>query len=236
MSNAPRAVVISRAASRYGWPSGTAPAIPCTGSRINAAVVSSTALASAAALPRGTKSTSNGFRGKPYQRSERQETAAAAAVRPWNAPSIATTGAAGLAKGEAERVLVGLGAAVDQERLVEALGREVDERFGGAGAGEVRHDVRLERHLPCLPRDRFGPARVAVAQKHDGVPAVEVEQAAPRSLDQPDSFTAHRLEVEMLVDRQQIARLERRGALGDVRIEQGALLRFSGDHRSVPLL
>ena len=69
------------------------PGHPCTGSTITAAVRSVTCAAIvAAAAPRGMKLTSKGVRGKPYHFSRApQVTAPAAAVRPWKAPSTATT-------------------------------------------------------------------------------------------------------------------------------------------------
>ena len=80
-------------------------------------------------------------------------TAAAAAVRPWNAPSTATTLRRPVcAKCEAQRVLVRLGAAVDEEDLLEAFRREADERLGGPLRAPDWHRVRLEVKLPGLVR------------------------------------------------------------------------------------
>jgi hypothetical protein len=86
------------------------------------AVLESTAAFSAATSLRGTNCTSNGVRGKPYHDSfAPQVTAEAAAVRPWKLCSIADDlRAPGEPEREPERVLVRLGAAVDEEHLVRA--------------------------------------------------------------------------------------------------------------------
>ena len=69
-----------------------APATPCTGSTITAAVSVPTARAIASTSPLGMNSTSNGVCGKPYHFfAAPQVTAPAAAVRPWKLPSTATT-------------------------------------------------------------------------------------------------------------------------------------------------
>ena len=82
----------ARSAARNGWPRSTAPATPCTGSAMTAAVSAPTVRATALMSPRGTNSTSNGACGKPYHfLAAPHVTAPAAAVRPWKLPSIATT-------------------------------------------------------------------------------------------------------------------------------------------------
>ena len=90
---APTASQRCRSALRNGAPRSIAPARPCTGSTITAAVRSVTCAAiTSAAAPRGMKLTSKGVRGKPYHFSRAPKvTAPAAAVRPWKAPSIAAT-------------------------------------------------------------------------------------------------------------------------------------------------
>ena len=104
-------------------PRSTAPARPCTGSTITAAVSLGHVLRRSPSMsPRGMKLTSNGVRGKPYHFCcAPQVTAPAAAVRPWKLPSIAATcERRGHAKRQLQRVLVGLGAAVDEEHAREA--------------------------------------------------------------------------------------------------------------------
>ncbi len=92
MSSAPAWIVRARSAARYVAPRSTAPATPCTGSTITAAVSAETARSTAARSPRGMNSTSNGACGNPYHFcAAPQVTAPAAAVRPWKLPSIATT-------------------------------------------------------------------------------------------------------------------------------------------------
>src|SRR5205823_5483928 len=73
----------SSSAARNGAPSATAPASPCTGSTITAAVCLVTSAVMAAVSPRGMKLTSKGVRGNPYHCAcAPQVTAPAAAVRP----------------------------------------------------------------------------------------------------------------------------------------------------------
>ena len=73
-------------------------------------------------------------------------------------------GAAGHLERELQRVLVGLGAAVDAEHGVESEARELDQARGGALADRHRQRVGLERHLPRLALERGHPSRMAVAQ------------------------------------------------------------------------
>ncbi len=118
--------------------------------------------------------------------------------------------APGLAQGEAQRVLVRLGAAVDEEGLLEPIRGEADQRLGGPSADEIGHGVRLELQLPGLVRKRCQQPGVAVAQERHGVTTVEIEDPPPvRSLE-PDAFAAHRLDGQVLVDRQEVARFELR--------------------------
>src|SRR5664280_222123 len=91
MRMAPAAAVAVRAVSRKARESARAPATPWTGSRITAATSLVTARSRAAASSNGTHVTTNGSTGNPYQRSWPAVTAPEAAMRPWNAPSTATT-------------------------------------------------------------------------------------------------------------------------------------------------
>ena len=80
--------------------------------------------------------------------------------------------------GELERRLVGLGAAVAQERRAQALGRDARERLDGRRAGVAVDDVAEEQQAAGLRLDGRHDARVAVAGQRDGVAAVEVEVLA----------------------------------------------------------
>jgi hypothetical protein len=92
ISNAFARSQAARAACKNCGAKSNAPASPCTGSMMTAAVLASTAASRAAASLRGTNTTSNGVRGKPYQDfAAPYVTAAAAAVLPWKLCSIATT-------------------------------------------------------------------------------------------------------------------------------------------------
>ena len=92
ISCAPTSVQRARSAARNSRPMSKAPPTPCTGSTMTAAVSASTCAAMAPISRRGTQPTSKGARGNSYHfLSAPQVMAPAAAVRPWNAPSMATT-------------------------------------------------------------------------------------------------------------------------------------------------
>ena len=92
MSCAPTASQRARSAARNSAPMSKAPPTPCTGSTITAATSSPTVPAIAEMSRRGTQLTSKGVRGNSYHfLSAPQVIAPAAAVRPWNPPSTATT-------------------------------------------------------------------------------------------------------------------------------------------------
>ena len=154
-----------RRAARRAAPRGTArpgrsaPATPCTGSTITAAVSVPMTRASAARSPRGTNSTSNGACGKPYHFcAAPQVTAPAAAVRPWKLPSTATTlRRPVIAQGELQRVLVGLGAAVDEEDRVEAEAGEARQR-AARRARAPRAARRCSGRSASAPAARAPPA------------------------------------------------------------------------------
>ena len=83
-----------------------------------------------------------------------------------------------MAEGEAEGVLVGLGAAVDQEGARQPLGAEAHQPSGGPGAHGERHRVALEEQLLRLASQRRQHPRVPVAEQRHRVAAVEVDQRA----------------------------------------------------------
>ncbi len=132
------------------------------GSRIIAATSGVRAASRASTSPRGTKVTSNGVRGKAYHVSDFQVRAAAPAVRPWKAPSTAMTRVRfRVAEGQPQGVLVGLGAAVDQEGPREPLRPEAHEALAGPGAHAERHGVALEEQILRLPGERRDQPRDA---------------------------------------------------------------------------
>ncbi len=83
-----------------------------------------------------------------------------------------------MAEGEAERVLVRLGAAVDQEGAGEPGRPEAHQPLGGPGADGERHRVALEEQLLRLGAERRHQPRMPVAEQRHGVAAVEVDQRA----------------------------------------------------------
>ena len=144
-------------------PRSTAPPTPCTGSTMTAAVSVPTMRSIASRSPRGTNSTSNGACGKPYHFCiAPQVTAPAAAVRPWKLPSTATTlRRPVILQRELERVLVRLGARVDEEHGVQPKAREAREARRGARAHLERHGVALEDQRVRLLLERREQARMA---------------------------------------------------------------------------
>ncbi len=173
----------SRAACRNSVEKSNAPASPCTGSMITAAVDESTAAFSAAMSSRGTNCTSNGVRGNPYHDlSAPQVTAAAAAVRPWKLCSIATIFGRPVTLSATRSAFSFASAPLLTKNTRPTPGRrEFRERVGRLVANLERQRVRLEHEVARRARDRFGQARMAVAERRDRVPAVEIEHAPARA-------------------------------------------------------
>ena len=151
ISRAPAARVSSRAAARYSAPRPTAPASPWIGSAISAATSPSRQrrLQRRRGPPRGTKVTlERGAREAVPPFPTCGSTAAAAAVPPWNPPSSATTRLLpAVPAGEAQGVLVRLGAAVDQEGAGQAGRPEAHQPLGRPGAHGERHRIALEEQF-----------------------------------------------------------------------------------------
>ncbi len=116
-----------------------------------------------------------------------------------------------MAEGEAEGVLVGLGAAVDQEGPRQPLGTEAHQPSGGPGAQGERHRVALEEQLLRLVSQRRQHPRVPVAEQGDGVAAVEVDQRAAVAGVDDRPLAPHGLDRRVRVDGQQPAGLVQLG-------------------------
>src|SRR5690606_3825346 len=106
------------------------------------------------------------------------------------------------------------GAAVDEEDVAEPLRREGGQPRGGALAHRERQRVGLEEELAGLEPERAEQARVAVAEQRRGVAAVEGDELAAVDGLEARAAAAGRLELELVVDRQQ------RGG-GGVEVERG---------------
>ncbi len=117
--------------------------------------------------------------------------------------------AAGLAEGEQQRVLVRLGAAVDEEDPRQAGRREGDEPRRRLVADRHRQRIALEEQRRALLVQRREQARVAVPEQRHRVAAPEVEHAAPARVLQPHPLPAHGREGQLVVDRQQRRRARR---------------------------
>ena len=191
---------------------------------ITAAVDESTAALSATVSSRGTNCTSNGVRGKPYHDlSAPQVTAAAAAVRPWKLCSIATIfGRPVTLQRDPQRVLVRLGAAIHEEHAADARRRERRQRVGGLVANVQRQRVRLEHEIARRARDRFGQARMAVAERRHRMPAIEIEHAPALRVLEPHAGAFDRRERQHRVD------------LVEMRVHRGHLVVHRDIHHSHP--
>jgi hypothetical protein len=110
---------------------------------------------------------------------------------------------AGLAQRQHQRVLVGLGAGVDEEDVVEPGGGEGREARRRVLADLQRQDVALEQQRRALALERRDQAWVGVPEHGDGMPAPEVEHAAPALVPQPHPLPVDGGEGELVVDGQQ---------------------------------
>ena len=101
---------------------------------------------------------------------------------------------------EPQRVLVRLGAAVDEEHAPKARRAERRELLGGLVAHLERQRVRLEHEVAARARDRLAQVAMAVAERRDGVAAVEIENAAARRVLEIDADAAHGRERQHRID------------------------------------
>jgi len=80
-------------------------------------------------------------------------------------------------KGDLERILVGLGATVDEKDFCQIRGRDGDESLGRSRANVQRNRVTLKNHALALFAYRLHEIRVTVPERCDGMPAPVVENA-----------------------------------------------------------
>jgi hypothetical protein len=187
---APCSVQASRNVSRKPAGGSTTPASDWIGSRMTAATRSVIAARAWAASPNGTRTTWNGVNGDAFLLVS--VTAAAAAVRPWNAPENATTVSRPVAcSAGLQRVLVRFGTAVRTEH-VPIAGRQVRlERAQERVPRCVVDQVGDERELAPLLRQRGAERRVARAERQHAMAAVEIEHATSIAQDQRVALGAY---------------------------------------------
>ncbi len=98
------------------------------------------------------------------------------------------------AERELHRVLVGFGAAVDEEHTREVELGKADQPLGRAHANLHRNRVRLEITQLSLLGEGGGPTRVPVPERGHGVPSIQVEHALADAVLEPHPFGRDDLE------------------------------------------
>src|SRR5579862_9571026 len=100
--------------------------------------------------------------------------------------------------GDLERVLVGLGAAVDEEHARQIKSREAYQPLGRAAAHLQWYRIALKAQGARLSGEGRGPQWMAIAESGDRVSSVEIEHTAAIASQQPHAFARN--------DRQRILR------------------------------
>jgi hypothetical protein len=110
--------------------------------------------------------------------------------------------AAGGAEGEQQRVLVRLGAAVDEEGPRQPRRREGGEARRGEVADGERQRVALEHERRSLLVQSREQPRMRVPEQRHRVTAPQVEHATAAGVPQPHALAAHGREGHLVVDRE----------------------------------
>ena len=201
---------------------------------MTAAVSRSTKRSTAAGLSRGRKLTSKGVRGNPYHFSKApQVTAPAAAVAP--VPPLFERHrltAPGDFEGEPERILVGLGAAVDPEHGVESQPANFARRAAARSRIAIGNAlVWNAQYLPRLAFERGQPTRVPIAQSGDRVAAVEIQDLAAVTGVQPHPFAMRHFDGVLREHLREMA-VMRRDTIGVLRPASSPAGRRRGESRA----
>ena len=101
---------------------------------------------------------------------------------------------------EPQRILVGLGAAVDEEDASQARRAERCELFRSFVADLERQCVGLEHELAARACERLAQVAVAVAERGDGMTAIQIEDAAPGRVLEIHTGAAHGRERQHRID------------------------------------
>ena len=99
-------------------------------------------------------------------------------------------------RGELQRVLVGLGAAVDQEQLVVVVARDAAQALGQLHLQLVHHGVGVEAQLADLFRNLLDIVRVGVPDADHGMSAIEVQILLPFVIPYLTTFAPDDVHVE----------------------------------------
>ena len=192
----------SAAAATNSRSSGTTPPSPRIGSRRIRPTSSSTAATSASTSFGGTKLTpgtsgANGsrFAGCPV-------TDSAPNVRPWNPPSSATTPGLPVAL-RAYLTAASIASAPELQKKACAPPKRSESAAASCSAGSVRYRFETcHNRSSCALRGRERSG-MAVAERHDGDPAAEVEVLTPVGVPDAAAVAAHDREIGARVRRQE---------------------------------
>ena len=106
------------------------------------------------------------------------------------------TGAAVGERRQFQRVLVGLGSAVDEEQLVVVIAADLAQSLGQLLLQLVNHRVRVEPNLIELLRHLLYVVRMRMSDGDDGMTAVEVQIFLPLVVPYVATLSFHNVYVE----------------------------------------
>ena len=109
--------------------------------------------------------------------------------------------------GHAQRILVRLGARVDEEHAFEPRRGDASQLLGRVGADVERDGIALEQQLAALLLDRSNEPRMPVAERRDSMTAVQVENTPAILGEDVASTGAFRDKRQLSVDRDRQRRL-----------------------------
>ena len=101
---------------------------------------------------------------------------------------------------EPKRVLVRLGATVDEKDSREAFGCKRQKTRGGALTHFERHGIRLKRQLFRLPHHGLDDARMAEAKTGNGMASIKVENVSALGGAKVHTLPGDRLQRQLRVD------------------------------------
>ena len=99
-------------------------------------------------------------------------------------------------RSQLQRVLIGLGSAIDEEQLVVVVAADAPEPFSQFHLQFVLHGVAIEPQQVGLFRQFFDIMRVAVADRDNGVATIEVEILLPFVVPHVAALALHDVHVE----------------------------------------
>ena len=105
-------------------------------------------------------------------------------------------GAAVVKRSQLQRILVGLGSAVDKKQLIVGVAGDAAEPFGKVALQGVDDRVGVESELFQLTADFMDVVRMGVADADDGMTAIEIEVFLPLVVPHVAALSAHNIDVE----------------------------------------